>query len=176
MKRTLLIFLVAAGLSGIGLFAFAQTATTPAPQPGVPGFHHHGHEMGDPLGVLLRVKGDLNLNTSQQAQWDSALALSKSAHETIRGNVQQLVAALQTQVATTAPDLRALAAQSDTLQAQNLAARQQARAAWLALYDTFSADQKAVVANALSARLSRMQAWKARIEAWKARMQGQTGG
>ena len=170
MKRTLFIFLVAAGLSGIGLFAFAQTApTTPTPPPGGPGFHQREHGIGDPLGVLLRIKGDLNLNTSQQAQWDSALALSKSAHETIRGNVQQLVAALQTQVATTAPDLRALAAQSDTLQEQNLAARKQARAAWLALYDTFSAEQKAVVANALSTRLARMQAWKSR-------MQGLTGG
>jgi hypothetical protein len=132
--------------------------------------------MGDPLGVLLRIKGDLNLNTSQQQQWDSALALSKSAHETIRSNIAQLVTATQAQVATAAPDMRALAAQSDALQAQNLPARQQARAAWLALYDTFSAEQKAVVANALSARLSRMQAWKERIEAWKARMQGLMGG
>src|SRR5260370_27666292 len=122
MKRTLFIFLVAAGLCGLGLFAVAQTAPT-TPPPGGPGFHHHGHEIGDPLGVLLRIKGDLNLNTSQQQQWDSALALSQSAHETIRGNIQQLAAALQTQVATTAPDLRALAAQSDTLQEQNLAAR-----------------------------------------------------
>jgi Spy/CpxP family protein refolding chaperone len=168
MKRMLFIFLVAAGLCGIGLLAVAQTAPTASP-PGGPGFHHHGQEMGDPLGVLLRIKGDLNLNTSQQQQWDSALALSKSAHETIRGNIQQLVAAVQTQVATTAPDLRALAAQADALQEQNLAARKQARAAWLALYDTFSAEQKAVVANALSTRLARMQAWKARIL-------GQTGG
>jgi periplasmic protein CpxP/Spy len=175
MKRNLVLLLAAAGLSGIGLYAFAQSAP-PAPPPGGPGFHHHGSAMGDPLGVLLRLKGDLNLNTSQQQQWDDALALSKAAHQTIRSNVAQLVAATQTQAATTAPDLRALTAQSDALQAQNLAARQQARAAWLALYDTFSAEQKAVVANALSARLSRMQAWKERIEAWKARLLGQTGG
>jgi uncharacterized membrane protein len=168
MKRTLVILLVAAGLSGIGLYAIAQTAPT-APPPGGPGFHHHGPGMGDPLGVLLRIKGDLNLDTSQQQQWDNALALSKSAHQTMRASVQQLVAALQTQVATTAPDLRALADQSDTVHEQNVVARKQARAAWLALYETFSADQKAVVANALSARLARMQAWKAR-------MQGQTGG
>jgi periplasmic protein CpxP/Spy len=175
MKRTLVFLLAAAALSGIGLHAFAQSAPT-VPPPGGPGFHRHGSEMGDPLGVLLRIKGDLNLNTSQQQQWDDAVALSKAAHQTIRNNIAQLVAATQAQVATAAPDLRALAAQSDTLQAQNLAARQQARAAWLALYDTFGAEQKAVVANALSARLSRMQAWKERIEAWKARMQGLMGG
>jgi uncharacterized membrane protein len=168
MKRTLFVFLVAAGLSGIAFYAVAQTAPA-SPPSGGPGFHHHAPGMSDPLGVLLRIKGDLNLNTLQQQQWDSALALSKSAHETIRGNVQQLVAAVQTQVATTAPDLRALAAQSDTLQEQNLTARKQARAAWLTLYDTFSDEQKAVVAKALSARLARMQAWKAR-------MQGRTGG
>jgi hypothetical protein len=170
MKRTFVVLLVSACLSGVGLYAVAQT--TPAtPPPGGPGFHHHGPGMGDPLGVLLRIKGDLNLNTMQQQQWDSAVALSKSAHQTMRGNVQQLVAALQTQVATGAPDLRGLATQSDTLQAQNLAARQQARAAWLALYDTFSADQKAVVAKALGAQLARMQAWKARMQG-----QGAQGG
>ena len=168
MKRTLFILLAAVGLSGTGLYAVAQTAS-PSPPPGGPGYHHHGAGMHDPLAVLPRIKGDLNLNTSQQQQWDSALALSKSAHETIRGNMQQLGAATQAQVGTTAPDLRALAAQADALQEQNLAARKQARAAWLALYDTFSAEQKAVVATALSTRLARMQAWKAR-------MQGQTGG
>ena len=43
----------------------------------------HAHPMrgGDPLmHAMWQAKSQLNLNTSQQAQWDAAVALAKSAH------------------------------------------------------------------------------------------------
>ena len=62
------------------------------------------------------------------------------------------------------PDLAALAALSDQVQQQNIAQRKQARAAWLALYGTFSAEQKATVRDAINARMARMDAFRQRMQ------------
>ncbi len=148
MKRKLYALIFAAGFTGIALTAWAQ-----AP----------GHGMHDPLAVLQRIQAKLNLNTSQQQQWDAAVAQSKAAHEAIHANFQQLKAATQAELAKTDPDLAALATLSDQLQQQNIAQRQQARAAWLALYGTFSADQKTTVKDAINARMARMDAFRQRM-------------
>ena len=148
MKRKLYALIFAAGFTGIALTAWAQ-----AP----------GHGMHDPLAVLQRIQAKLNLNTSQQQQWDAAVAQSKAAHQAIRANFQQLKTATQAEVAKTDPDLAALATLSDQLQQQNIAQRQQARAAWLALYGTFSADQKTTVKDAINARMARMDAFRQRM-------------
>jgi len=148
MKRKLYALIFAAGFTGIALTAWAQ-----AP----------GHGMHDPLAVLQRIQAQLNLNTSQQQQWDAAVAQSKAAHQAIRANFQQLKTATQAELAKTDPDLAALATLSDQLQQQNIAQRQQARAAWLALYGTFSADQKTTVKDAISPRMARMDAFRQRM-------------
>ena len=149
MKRKLYALIFAAGFTGIALTAWAQ-----AP----------GHGMHDPLAVLQRIQAKLNLNTSQQQQWDAAVAQSKTAHEAIRANFQQLKAATQAELAKSDPDLAALVSLSDQLQQQNIAQRQQARAAWLALYGTFSAEQKTTVKDAISARMARMDAFRQRMQ------------
>ena len=148
MKRKLYALIFAAGFAGIALTAWAQ-----AP----------GHGMHDPLAVLQRIQAKLNLNTSQQQQWDAAVAQSKVAHQAIRANFQQLKTATQAELAKTDPDLAALATLSDQLQQQNIAQRQQTRAAWLALYGTFSADQKTTVKDAINARMARMDALRQRM-------------
>jgi len=155
MKQTLCALIVTDGIA-----AFAQGARAQAPVAG-PQHFMHGAGMDDPVGMLAHLHDRLNLNTSQQQQFDAAVAQSKATRDTIKANMQQLHAALQAQVATGSPDLAAVAALADTLQPQNLAARKQSRAAWLALYDTFSADQKAVVATAIQKRMARLDAWRA---------------
>jgi protein CpxP len=149
MKRKLYALIFAAGFTSLALTAWAQ-----GPR----------HGMGDPLAVLQKIQAKLNLNTSQQQQWDVAVAQSKTAHAAIRANFQQLKAATQAELAKSDPDLAALASLSDQLQQQNIAQRQQARAAWLALYATFSADQKATVKDAISARMARMDAFRQRMQ------------
>jgi len=148
MKRKLFALVLAAGLAGLALTAWAQ-----AP----------GHGMHDPLSVLQRIQAKLNLNTSQQQQFDAAVAQSKTAHEAIRANFQQLIAATQAELAKPDPDLAALATLSDQVQQQNIAQRKQARAAWLALYATFTADQKTTVRDAINARMARMDAFRERM-------------
>ena len=148
MKRKLYALVFAAGFAGLALTAWAQ-----AP----------GRGMHDPLAVPQEIQAKLNLNTSQQQQWDAALAQSKAAHEAIRANFQQLKTATQAELAKSDPDLAALASLSDQLQQQNIAQRQQARAAWLALYGTFSAEQKTTVKDAINARMARMDAMRQRM-------------
>jgi phosphoenolpyruvate-protein kinase (PTS system EI component) len=121
--------------------------------------------MHDPLAMLQPIQAQLNLNTSQQQQWDAAVAQSKAAHQAIRANFQQLKTATQAELAKADPDLAALATLSDQLQQQNIAQRQQARAAWLALYGTFSADQKATARDAINARMARLDALRQRLRA-----------
>jgi protein CpxP len=149
MKRKLYALIFAAGFTGLALTAWAQ-----AP----------GRGMHDPLMVPQEIQAKLNLNTSQQQQWDAAVAQSKAAHDAIRANFQQLKAATQGELAKSDPDLAALASLSDQLQQQNIAQRTQARAAWLALYGTFSADQKTTVKDAINAKMARMDAFRQRMQ------------
>jgi len=148
MKRTIYALLFATGFAGVALQAWAQ-----AP----------GHGMHDPLAMLQRIQAKLNLNTSQQQQWDAALAQSKAAHQAMRTNFQQLKTATQAELAKTDPDLGAVATLSDQVQEQNIAQRKQARAAWLALYATFDAEQKATVRDAINARMARMESFRERM-------------
>jgi periplasmic protein CpxP/Spy len=149
MKRKLYALIFAAGFAGIALQAWAQ-----AP----------GRGMHDPIAVLQRIQAKLNLNTSQQQQWDAAVAQSKTARDAMRANFQQLKTATQAELAKADPDLAALASLSDQVQQQNIAQRKQARAAWLALYGTFSAEQKATVRDAINARMARMDAFRQRMQ------------
>ena len=149
MKRKLYALIFAAGFAGIALQAWAQ-----AP----------GRGMHDPIAVLQRIQAKLNLNTSQQQQWDAAVAQSKTVRDAMRANFQQLKTATQAEIAKADPDLAALASLSDQAQQQNIAQRKQARTAWLALYGTFSAEQKVTVRDAINARMARMDAFRQRMQ------------
>jgi hypothetical protein len=151
MKRIIYPLILAAGVAGIALQAWAQG----------PG---HGHGMHDPVDMLQRLQAKLNLNTSQQQQFDAAVAQTKAAHQAMRANFAQIKTATQTELAKPDPDLAALAGVSDQVQAQNMALRKQARAAWLALYATFSTDQKTIVRDAINTRIARMQAFRQRMQ------------
>jgi Spy/CpxP family protein refolding chaperone len=120
--------------------------------------HHHGPRGGgDILMSIAALKGQLNLNTSQQAMWDNAVAAGKAARQSARGNMQKVHDTLTTELAKAEPDLAAVAAASDSVQSANAAAHQQVRSAWLNLYNTFTPDQKAVVKASLQKRVAKME-------------------
>ena len=144
-----------AGLAALAAAAvFAGSALA---QPGHP--HHHGGP-GDVAMAIAALKGQLNLNSSQQMMWDNAIAASKAAHDSGRANLGRVRDALATELAKAEPDLAAVSAVADDVQAKNIALRHQVRDTWLALYATFSPDQKAVVRDALKNRMARMQQWR----------------
>ncbi|MBS0328015.1 MAG: periplasmic heavy metal sensor [Proteobacteria bacterium] len=124
---------------------------------------HAGYGGGDVVGAIARVKSELNLDTSQQAMWDSAVAASKSARAAMRSNRDSVRAALNAELAKPEPDLAAVSAAADSAQTQSIALRHQARAAWLNLYGTFTPGQKAVVKTQIQNRLARADEWRAKM-------------
>jgi hypothetical protein len=152
MKRTLIALVAALALGGVAAFSWAA------------GVGHHGHD-SDPLAVIASLQAQLKLNTSQQMQFDNALSQSKAAHTAMRSGFAQLKTATQSELAKSAPDLASLAALSDQVQQQNSGLRKQARAAWLALYDTLSADQKLIVRDAINDRIAQAEAFRAQMRA-----------
>jgi Spy/CpxP family protein refolding chaperone len=113
--------------------------------------------------LLANAKASLNLNTSQQLAWDNAVAATKSAHETGRANRQQLKTALAAELATAEPNLAAVAATADAVEQQNRTLRHQVRDQWLALYATFSPEQKAVVKSLIQERLAKAESFRERM-------------
>ena len=127
--------------------------------------HRGGPGGGDVAMAIAALKGQLNLNTSQQQQWDSAVAATQAAHAQMRANFQQVQQALQTELAKAEPDLAAVAGVGDSVRAQNQALQKQVRDNWLAIYATFTPDQKAVVRDALNQRIARMQQMRQKFQA-----------
>jgi protein CpxP len=118
---------------------------------------HHGHGGGDVVMSIMRLKGQLNLNTSQQTMWDNAVAAGKAARATARTNMQKVHDTLTAELAKNEPDLAAVSAAADSARNANAALHGQVRDAWLNLYATFTPDQKTVVKNALSQRMAKME-------------------
>ncbi|MEO8344203.1 MAG: periplasmic heavy metal sensor [Betaproteobacteria bacterium] len=153
-KLAALVLAAVMGLTGVA------AAAQPTGGPG----HPHGSPGGmDIEHVLLKVKSQLNLNTSQQLSWDNAVAQTKSARVAGRDNGQKLHDALAAELAKPEPDLAAVAAVADSVHATNAALRQGVRAQWLQIYATFSPEQKAVVRDAMSKRLARMESFGAKM-------------
>jgi Spy/CpxP family protein refolding chaperone len=146
--------------------ALSLATTASIAQPG--GGYLHGAHGGGGIEqmiprVLERAKASLNLDTSQQAKWDSVVAQGKAAREAGRVNRQKVRDALTGQLATAEPDLAAVAAAADGVEQQNRALRTQVRDGWLALYATFSPEQKAVVRDLLQRKVARAESLRQRI-------------
>jgi Spy/CpxP family protein refolding chaperone len=129
---------------------------------------HHGHRghhgSGDFVSGIAALKSELNLNTSQQAMWDNAVAASKTARESARANMQKVHDALTAELAKPEPDLAAIAATSDDARNANAAVQRQVRDAWLNIYGTFTPEQKAVVKTAFQKRLARMSEMREKMQ------------
>lgn len=148
-------------MAATAALALALAAPTAFAQPGG-GMMHGGASIGLSVPQLLEeAKASLNLDTSQQVMWDTAVTQSKGAHEQGRANRQRVKEVIKTELAKAEPDLEAIAAAADAVEEQNRALRQQARAPWLTLYAHLTPGQKAVVRDLLQKRLDRAQSFRA---------------
>lgn len=128
--------------------------------------HPHAHGGGgDVVMGIVALKNQLNLNTSQQAMWDNAVAAGKNARTAARANMQKVHDTLAAELAKSEPDLAAVSAAADSARAANAQLHGQVRDAWLNLYATFTPEQKDVVKNALSQRLAKMDSFREKMRA-----------
>jgi len=159
--------LVAATALAMTLGAGVATA-----QPGSHGPHGHGSHGASIGQLIIGAKDQLNLNTSQQQMFDTALANTKSAHQTGQSLHQSVRDALAAELAKNEPDLAAVAAVSDNAQAQGQALRKSVRAQWLALYATFTPDQKAIVKQTIQGEMAKAESFHQKM---KERFHGNRG-
>jgi Spy/CpxP family protein refolding chaperone len=145
----------AAALIGISGVAIAQ------PHHGHRGHHGGG---GDVVMSIAALKDQLNLNTSQQAMWDNAVAATKAARESARAGREPVRAALHAELAKAEPDLAAVAAAADAARNASDATRRQVRDAWLNLYSTFTPEQKTVVKNSLQDKIAKMEQFREKMK------------
>ena len=113
--------------------------------------------------LIAHAKAKLNLNTMQQGMFDTAVAHSKSAREQGRALHDKVKSTLQAELAKAEPDLAAVATASDAAADQARAQRNGLRSEWLALYATFSPEQKAVVKDILQHRIARMESFREKM-------------
>lgn len=143
------------GLAASALF-FSLAAGVAAAQGPMP--VHMGHRGPAHFeAVIAQLKGQLNLDTSQQVLWDNAIATTKAAHEQGRALREKVRAAAQSELAKPEPDLAAMATIVDDALGQGHALHKEARDQWLKLYATFSPAQKGVVRDALQERFKRFE-------------------
>ena len=148
-------------MAATAAFALALAAPTAFAQPGG-GMMHGGPPIGQSVPRLLEeAKARLNLDTSQQAMWDAAVAQSRGAREQGRANRQQMNDVLRTELAKAQPDLDAIVAAEDAVEQQNRALRQKARGPWLTFYAHLTPEQKTVVRDLLQQRFDRAQSFRA---------------
>jgi Spy/CpxP family protein refolding chaperone len=126
------------------------------------------------IGRLIEhAKAQLNLDTSQQLMFDTAVAHSKAAFESGRALRQKVKDAAQVQLAKPEPDLAAVAAVADEAEQQGRALRLSIRNDWLKLYAAFSPEQKAVVRDILQKKMGHAESFRERMHQ---RMQEHFGG
>lgn len=132
-----------------------------------PGGHGPGHRGGPGFGIesmLGSVKGQLNLNTSQQLMWDNAVAQTKAARESGRGAMDKVRDTLKAELTKAEPDFAAVGTVSDAAQAAQQTVRRQVREEWLKLYATFTPAQKAVVREAAAEKLAKMESFRSKMK------------
>jgi len=152
---TTLAAVAAAAVVAVSGAALAQPAGHHGPAGG-----HGGHDVGE---IIASLQSKLGLNTSQQSMFDAAVAQTRAARDAGRANMEKVHAAMTAELAKTEPDLAAVAAAADEAQAANTTLRKQVRSQWLALYATFSPDQKAVVKDALTTQMARMELFRQKM-------------
>jgi hypothetical protein len=108
--------------------------------------------------AIARIEQKLNLTADQKAQFEVALAASKTAFLAIEENHKELKAFAEQELANTRHDLELLAAELDDAMELGRVQRHNARAEWLKLYAMLSDDQVAVVKTALQEKIA-MVSW-----------------
>lgn len=98
------------------------------------------------LSNLEALRTDINLSPEQKAQFDRSVAQTRTLAATMQSAEAMIRQTIEAELGKAQPNLNAIAAASDALQAQVGAARKAVRADWIKFYNMLSAEQKAAFA------------------------------
>jgi Spy/CpxP family protein refolding chaperone len=147
-----------------------------AAQPAAGPHGSHGGPDGALAGLIMHAKSQLNLNSSQQVMFDAAAANTKTAFQSGKALHQRVKDAMTAELAKPEPDLAAVAAVEDDVAQQGKTLRQSVRGNWLALYATFTPEQKAVVKTLLQARVAQAESFRQKMHDHMLQKSGATSG
>lgn len=143
------------------LFVAIGAAAQPGPGAGPgPGPHARGAHVEQ---VIAHLRTQLNLDTQQQLAFDNAVAAGRAAREQARADATKVRDAVRAELASATPNLRRITELGDQARAQLASRHAQVREQWLALYETFSPQQKQVVRDAMLKRMERMEHFREKM-------------
>ena len=126
-----------------------------------PGPHHMHERGGSPLAhAIVALQSQLNLTAAQQTQLDAAIAAGKAGRDAARQSRVTVMQLAKDELAKPAPDLAKVAAAQNQAMDAAIAARRGVQNQLLQLYATFTPAQVAVVKDALTHRMDRMQSFR----------------
>ena len=109
------------------------------------------------LANLESMKDEINLTPAQQFQLGNCLTQTKTLRTAAQGAAAIMKQTIDAELAKPQPDLALIAATSDAMQAQMIAARQAVRAEWLTLYAMLSPEQQTIVGARLEKAWLRLE-------------------
>jgi protein CpxP len=107
------------------------------------------------LPSIERMHEQLRLTPAQEREWQDIAQQAKALHERRRVRWEEIRKVYEDELAKPTPDLARITALTDEAHEQHSRAVRALEARRLALYATFSAEQKMVVRDTLKARLER---------------------
>lgn len=109
------------------------------------------------LKRLEKAHGELKLNTAQDAMWQKVKKATQTSMREGRSARESIRAAAKAEMTKPEPDLRMLARQADEAVEAGQKRRREVRDQWLALYDTFTPEQKQVSTRLLREQMERLE-------------------
>ncbi len=98
------------------------------------------------------MKSQLNLTPEQEAKWGAVVVEQQQLRDSMFAGRDAMHEAMRQELAKPEPDLGQIATLMDGRHEAMDAARKKVRDAWIELYNSFTAEQKAVVRNAANER------------------------
>ncbi len=153
--------LLAIAAASLALTFGATAVQAQTPPPGGPGMMHGPHGgprmHGDFMMGIKKLHDKLNLNATQEKQWQAAVDTMKQNGQAMRKNHEQLKQQFDAQKNQPILDLNAMHNTHQQIDQQDAQLREQTAQAWLAFYNGLNDQQKTTVSTALKEHFAKME-------------------
>ncbi|MGH8772341.1 MAG: Spy/CpxP family protein refolding chaperone [Pyrinomonadaceae bacterium] len=143
----------------VALLAAGATSAVVAHSEGSGAAHQH-HWKKHAAEQWAKLKADLNLNPAQDFAWQQIAEKRAALHQERRADRVALKETMKQELAKSEPDFARIVRQRQQVQEQSLKSRSELDDMQIKLYESFNTEQKAVMRDAMKARLQRMEQWR----------------